>query len=70
MNIKKIVLHVFKSEVFPLQPTEGTGNPGMSARIAKVFHRFSLKKLTPKQMLQILQIALAQIKTGNHLKTY
>ena len=30
--------------------------------------RTGLKKLTPKQMLQRLPIALAQIKTGNNLK--
>ena len=41
---------VFKSGLFPLKSTTGTG----------------LKILTPKQMLQRLPIALAQVKAGNN----
>ena len=33
-------------------------------------HGEGLKVLTPKQMLQRLRIALAQVKAGNTLKTY
>ena len=41
---------VFKNRLFPLKSTTGTG----------------LKVLTPKQLLQRLPIALAQVKTGNN----
>ena len=41
----------------------------MLGRVAKVSHRLNLEILTPKQMLQRLPIALAQVKTGNTLKT-
>ena len=41
----------------------------MLGRVAKVSHRWNLEILTPKQMLQRLPIALAQVKTGNTLKT-
>ena len=37
----------------------------MLARIVKVSDHSSFKILRPKQMLQRLLIALAQIKTGN-----
>ena len=45
-----IVLRAFKSVLFPLKSIKGTG----------------LKILTPKQMLQRLPIALAQVKAGNN----
>ena len=48
-----------------MQQTEGFGYLGMSACAAKVSDRPSLKVLTPKQMFQRLQIALAQVKAGN-----
>ena len=44
------------------------GLPGMSAPIVwvtEVFHHLHLKILSPKQMLQKLLIALAQVKAGN-----
>ena len=37
----------------------------MLARVAKVSNHSNLKILSPKQMLQRLPIALAQLKTGN-----
>ena len=47
---RKLVINAFKSGLFPLKSTTGTG----------------LKILTPKQMLQRLPIALAQVKAGNN----
>ena len=47
---RELVISAFKSEFFPLKSTTGTG----------------LKILTPKQMLQRLPIALAQVKAGNN----
>ena len=44
-----MVLNAFKSGMFSLLLTEGTG----------------LKVLAPKQMFQRLAITLAQVKTGN-----
>ena len=40
----------------------GKGIPSMSASVTCVTN---LKKLSPKQMFQILPIALAQVKAGN-----
>ena len=47
---RELVLNTFKSRLFPLKSTKGTG----------------LKILTPKQMLQRLPIALAQVKACNN----
>ena len=47
---RELVLNAFKSGLFPSKSTEGTG----------------LKILTPKQMLQRLPIALAQVKSGSN----
>ena len=47
---RELVISVFKSGLFPLKSTTGTGR----------------KVLTPKQMLQRLPIALAQVKAGNN----
>ena len=47
---RELVLNAFKSGLFKLKPTTGTG----------------LKILTPKQMLQRLPITLAQVKAGNN----
>ena len=47
---RELVINAFKSGLFPLKPTTGTG-PKISA---------------PKQMLHRLPIALAQVKTGNN----
>ena len=46
---RELVLNTFKSGLFKLKPTTRTG----------------LKILTPKQMLQRLPMALAQLKAGN-----
>ena len=46
---RELTLNAFKSEIFPLKSSQGKG----------------LKILTPKQMLQRLSIALAQVKVGN-----
>ena len=47
---RELVINVFKSGLFPLKSTTGTG----------------LKILTPKQMLQRLAIALAHVKADNN----
>ena len=47
---RELVINTFKSGLIPLKSTAGTG----------------LKILTPKQMLQKLSIALAQVKAGNN----
>ena len=47
---RELVINSFKSGLFPLKSTTGT----------------RLKVLTPKQMLQRLPIALAQVKAGNN----
>ena len=47
---RELVINAFKSGLFPLKSTTGTG----------------LKILTPKQLLQRLPIALAQLKAGNY----
>ena len=60
-----MVLNVSTIEIFPLQPTEGTGNPGRSAYVAKVSDRWCLKIWTHKQTLQRLLVALAKVKPGN-----
>ena len=66
-----MVRNAFKNRIFPLQPTEGTGNPGMLAcvaRAAEVFDTSTVKILAPKQMLQRLPKALAQVKAANTSK--
>ena len=45
----ELILNAFRSGIFPIKEKRGKG----------------LKILTPKQMLQILPIALAQVKAGN-----
>ena len=47
---RELVINAFKSGSFPLKPTSVTG----------------LKVLTPKQMLQRLPIASAQVKAGSN----
>ena len=59
---QELTLNTFKSEIFPIQATQGKGRPSDIARVATVFERTRLKVLTPKQMLHRLLIALAQIK--------
>ena len=46
---RELILNAFKSGIFPTKAANGEG----------------LKMLTPKQMLQRLPIALAQVKGGN-----
>ena len=46
---RELILNAFKIGVFPLKPSQGKG----------------LKILTPRQMLQSLPIALAQVKASN-----
>ena len=46
---RELILNGFKSGIFPIEETQGKG----------------LKILTPKQMLQRLPIALAQVKASN-----
>ena len=60
-----MALNSFKSKIFPLQPTERTGKPGILARAAEVFDCRLLKILTTKEMLKRLPIALAQVKAGD-----
>ena len=66
-----MVFSGFKSGIFSITPIEGTGCPDMLDRVAhvtKVFdrdNRSHLKILNPKQMLQGLPIALAQVEAGN-----
>ena len=47
---RELAINAFKRGLFPLKSTTGTG----------------LTILTPKQILQRLLIALAQLKVGNH----
>ena len=54
---RESVLDAFESKTFPIK-TKGTGYLD--------YKNFNLKTLTPKQMLQRLPIALAQIKAGNN----
>ena len=56
-NGRETVLNAFKRKIF-LRKSEGTG-------ILNSDHS-KLKILTPKQMLQRLPIALAQVKAGNN----
>ena len=51
------VLNAFKSKIFPIK-SKGSGLLNTD--------RSKLKILTPKQMLQRLPIALAQVKAGNN----
>ena len=60
-----MVLNVSTSEIFPLQPTEGTGNPWRPVCLAKVSDRWCLKIWAHKQTLQRLVVALAKLKSGN-----
>ena len=56
---REIVLNGFKSKIFL---TKSTGTGILNTDNSK------LKMLTPKQMLQRLPIALAQVKVGNNSK--
>ena len=52
-------------EYFPIKAAKGKGHLLNLARVAKVSDHTRLKILSPKQMLQRLPIALAQVKAGN-----
>ena len=56
-NVRETVLNAFKRKIF-LRNSEGTGT--LNSDHSK------LKILTPKQILQRLPIALAQVKSGNN----
>ena len=56
-NGRERVLDAFESKIFPVKD-KGTGFSN--------FDHSKLKILTPKQMLQRLPIALAQLKAGNN----
>ena len=63
------VLNAFESRIF-IRGKQGKGIKSISDRVAnlsdrKVSDHKQLKVLTPKQMLQRLPIALAQVKAGN-----
>ena len=55
LNAREMVLNGFKSKIFE---TKSTGT--------SLKDHFKLEVLTPKQMLQRLPTALAQVKTGNN----
>ena len=49
MKGKETVIIAFRSLILLLQPTEGTGKPGISVHIDKVCEWSSLKISTPKK---------------------
>ena len=58
---REMVLDAFESKIFPVKTIDsGYLN----------FKSSNLEVLTPKQMLQRLPIALAQIKAGNYLESF
>ena len=57
VNSLYVTLDAFESKIFP-RKIKVTGFS------CKVLHNFNLKILTPKQMLQWLPTALAQVKAG------
>ena len=54
---QQLTRNAFKSGIFPIKATQGKGRPSDLAT--------QLKMLTPKEILQILPITLAQVKAGN-----
>ena len=61
----ELTLNAFRSGIFPIKGTKVKERLSDLARVTKVSDRTRLKILTPKQILQRLPIALAQVKTGN-----
>ena len=55
----------YSSIVSDANAIHGKGIPNVLARVAKVPDHSNHKILSPKQMLQRLPIALAQVKAGN-----
>ena len=62
---REMVLSAFKSGRFPLKPTESADKPYISACVAKASDYSHVKVSTPKQMLQRLPTALAEVKACN-----
>ena len=62
---RQLTFNDFKSGIFPLKSKQGKGCPSDLAHVAKVFNRTQIKILAPKQMLQRLVVAVAQVQTGN-----
>ena len=58
VNIVEKILDFYKQQ-------KGKELPSDLTRITKVFNRQLIKILTPKQLLQVLPIAFAQVKVGN-----
>ena len=48
LECREIVFNVFKNRICSIQPSKGTGCPGIIARVAKVSDCLSLKTSTPK----------------------
>ena len=67
---RRMILSAFKNWFISVQSTKKIGNPDVSTDVTKVSDCLSLKILTPKEMLQRLLIALAQIKTGKNKYHY
>ena len=57
-EVRELHFNTFKSWIFLIKAIEGEGRPSATR----------LRKLTPKQMLQRLLIALAQVKPDNTLE--
>ena len=74
LEARQDVLNNFKSNTFPIKSDTSTTEtslneePFMGETSSKQKGK-GLKILTPKQMLQRLPIALAQVKTGNNSKS-
>ena len=62
---RELTLNAFQSRTFPINPTQGKRRPSDLPHVAKVSDCFRLKIQTPKQTLQGLPIALAQVKADN-----
>ena len=59
-----MVANAFKSGIFPLQPSECTRRASMLV-LSPLDFATRLERLTSKQILQRIPIALAQVKAGN-----
>ena len=56
---------LLKVNLFSLQLTKGSGNIGISDCVSEISGISHLKILSPKDMLQRLPIALAQVRAGD-----
>ena len=59
---RDLIFNAFKSEIFPIKETQGKWHHSDLPKWLKI--------LTPKQMLQRLLIALAQVDAGNTSENY